>query len=282
MNSIIYTGKLKHKREKPRRNAFQYNIYFMYLDLDELEDLEKKFFFFSLNKWNIFSFYDKDHFKFINYEPSSKLKISKEKVKYDSQKYLKKNTRERIGIMIEELGLGFKLSKVYILTNLRNFGYIFNPVSFYYCFNENGKLKAMFSEVNNTFHDQKMFYIPIEDSDQELFTSKQSKNFYISPFTSLENVLHWTFNLPGEKIKIYINSVKDGQAELMTKMEGNRKKITNAGLMFLVLRYPMYTMMVIIRIHWQALKLWWKKVPFNKKDSSDEIIIKNINNKINK
>jgi DUF1365 family protein len=199
-----------------------------------------------------------------------------EKVKYTKKKYIGKKTRERIGIMIEELGLGFELSKVYIMTNLRNFGYIFNPVSFYYCFNEKGDLKALFSEVNNTFHDQKMFYIPIENPKEKIFTSQQSKNFYISPFTDLGNVLHWEFDIPGETMLMNIDSVKEDRVELKTKMSGQRKKISNFTVSFLVLRYPLYTLMVIIRIHWQAFKLWWKKVPFNKKEISDESIVKNI------
>jgi DUF1365 family protein len=279
MNSCIYTGLIKHKREKPRKNGFKYNVYFMYLDLDELEELQKKFFFFSLNKWNVFSFYDKDHFKFVDYDLPLKQTISREKIKYDSQKYIGKNTRERIEIMVEELNLGFKLSKVYIMTNLRNFGYIFNPVSFYYCFDEAGRLKAMFSEVNNTFHDQKMFYIPIDNLDAKIFSSSEKKNYYISPFTGLENVLHWEFDVPDTNMLMKINSIKDGQIELSTRTEGERKELTNLSLIFLVLRYPLYTMMVMYRIHWQALKLFLKKVPFNKKDISDEKIVKVIEEK---
>lgn len=280
MNSRIYIAKLRHRREKPRLNAFGYNVYIMYLDLDELSELEGKYLFFGLNKWNVFSFFDKDHFKFIDYENSSRRTISREKVKYDSRKYAGKNTRERIEIMIKELGLGFELSKVFIMTNLRNFGYIFNPVSFYYCFDQAGKLRAMFSEVNNTFHDQKMFFVSIENPEEKIFKSRQKKNLYVSPFTGLENVLHWEFDVPGESMQMNINSLKDGQIELMTKMSGRRMEISNLNLLFLVLRYPMYAMMVIVRIHWQALKLWLKKVPFNKKDASDEKIVDNINQNI--
>jgi DUF1365 family protein len=214
-----------------------------------------------------------------------------EKVKYTKDKYIGKNTRERIEIMIDELNLGFKLSKVFIMTNLRNFGYIFNPVSFYYCFNEAGQLRAMFSEVNNTFHDQKMFYIntsvildgaekrsgiQFKNTNKQVFRSRQSKNFYISPFTDLKNVLHWEFDIPGETMFMNINSVKEGEIELMTKMSGRKRKITDLSLLFLLFRYPLYTLMVIVRIHWQALKLWRKKVPFNKKDESDIKIVENI------
>lgn len=248
----------------------------MYLDLDELEDLQKKRLLFSLNKWNVFSFFDQDHFKFINYDSPLKQKISRENVKYDSRKYSGKNTREKIRIMIGELGLDFKPAKIFIMTNLRNFGYIFNPVSFYYCFDEAGKLRAMFSEVNNTFHDQKMFYIPIEDTEAKIFRSSQSKNFYVSPFTGLENILYWEFDAPGEKMRMNIDSIKDGEIELKTNMSGNRQEINNHNLIFLVFRYPMYTLMIIIRIHWQALKLWWKKVPFNKKATADAKISENI------
>ena len=162
------------------------------------------------------------------------------------------------------------------MTNLRNFGYIFNPVSFYYCFDEAGKFRALFSEVNNTFHDQKMFYISIDDPAEKIFRSKQRKNFYVSPFTGLENVLHWEFGLPGESMRMDINSLKDGQSELETRLRGAQKEISNLSLLFLLVRYPLYTLMVIIRIHWQALRLWLKQVPFNRKDASDEKIVKNI------
>ena len=276
MNSCVYTGQIKHRRVEPRKNSFTYNVYFMYLDMDELEEMQEKLFLFSLNSWNIFSFFDKDHFKFLDYKDEKKKLISREKIKYNTAMYKTKKTKERIRIMIDELGLDFELAKVYIMTNLRNFGYIFNPVSFYYCFDKAGKLRALFSEVNNTFHDQKMYYIEIDEPDAEIHSSIQKKNYYISPFTDLANTLHWNFSVPRDNILMKIDSLKNDKLELVTIMTGEKKDLSNAYLFFLQIRYPFYTLMIIFRIHYQALKLWWKKVPFNRKDESDEEITRNL------
>ena len=228
MNSCVYKAILDHKREKPVQNSFSYSIYMFYFDLDELEKLNKNLIFFAYNKlWNIFSFLDKDHFKFINdYKDEAKI-ISEEKIKFDKEKYKGKKTRERIEIMIKELGLDFKLDKVYILTNTRIIGYVFNPVSFYYCFDEKRKLRALFSEVNNTFLEQKMYYSSIDDPDQEVFKEKQQKNYYISPFIDPDTMLHWTFKKPGEKLSMMIDSVKGDNAILKTKLTGRKKELNN-------------------------------------------------------
>ena len=276
MNSRIYTLKLSHERLEPKKNAFKYSIYLMYLDLDELESLAENFTFFSYNQWNIFSFFDEDHFKFVNTKNATAEKIAQENVKLRAEKYLGKNTKERIRAMIEDLNLSFDLGKVFILTNLRNLGYIFNPVSFYYCFDKEGVFRVMFSEVNNTFYDQKIYFEVIDNPKEKVFTSLQKKNYYISPFLSYDNHLKWQFDVPGEKMFMSVNSLKDEKVELKTLLIGQRKELSNTNLIFLLLRYPLITIMIIFLIHYQALKLWLKKIKYYKKEETDEKIAADI------
>lgn len=276
MNSSIYHLKLIHERLQPRRNFFKYSSYMMYLDLDELENISKTLFLFGYNKNNILSFFDKDHFKFVSQKSSSAEVIARETVEFKAEKYLNKSTKERLQILIEELGLNFELEKAYILTNLRNFGYIFNPVSFYYCFDKEDKFRAMFSEVNNTFGDQKMYYCLTNNHKNDIFSDIQKKNYYISPFINYDNNLHWQFNLPGQKIMMSINSLKNDQVELKTIFTGIKKELNNKSLMWAIIRYPLVTIMTISLIHYQALKLFLKKIKFYRKEETDKKIIKNL------
>ena len=120
MNSKIYTAKIRHQRKDPVRNGFSFSSFFMYLDLDELDILDKKFPLFSYNAWNIFSFYDRDHFTFVDQNGKEHEMITKEKISYTAEKYKGKVTKKKIEIMLEELQLDFQLGKVFLLTNVRN------------------------------------------------------------------------------------------------------------------------------------------------------------------
>ncbi|NTW22855.1 DUF1365 domain-containing protein [Candidatus Falkowbacteria bacterium] len=279
MNSCIYVSKLFHERLKPRKNAFRYSIYMMYLDLDELVELDKKYFTFGYNRKNILSFYDVDHFKFLYASTSDSQTIARENVSFDPAKYINKNTKERIQIFAQELGFEFEIDKVFVLTNLRNFGYVFNPVTFYYCFDKSGTFRVLFNEVNNTFLDQKMYYILIDDAKQQEFTSKQKKNYYISPFIDYANDLEWHFDIPSKSFRMAIDSLKDEEVTLKTFLTGRRVEVTNSRLLWVQLRYPLMAIRIIILIHYQALKLFIKKVSYFKKAETDAEIAQVINNK---
>ncbi|MFO7711283.1 MAG: DUF1365 domain-containing protein [Candidatus Woesearchaeota archaeon] len=270
MNSCIYQGRIYH--ERPNKNRFSYQIFMWCIDLDELEKLYKLKLF-GYNRWSIFSFFDRDHFKFLKAKGTAK-KIAQEKIRYDARKYDKKNTRDRIKTMIKELKLDFDPGKVYLLTNCRMFGYVFNPVSFYYCFDKDGKLRALFSEVNNTCHDQKMYYTKVNPKNK-IHTDTQQKNYYISPFIDYDTDIHWRFNTPGKRIDMEVDSQKKEKI-LKARLLGSRKEITGWRLFYLLFRYPFMTVLIIVLIHYQALKLALKKVPFNKKKETDKKILSHI------
>ncbi len=282
MNSCIYISKLFHERLEPRKNSFTYSIYMMYLDLDELQELQDKNYIFSYNKKNILSFYDEDHFKFLQAASDEAKIISQENASFDAFTYTDKNTKERIRILAKERGFAFEIEKVFILTNLRHFGYIFNPVSLYYCYDKDGTFRVLFSEVNNTFHDQKMYYILIDDENEKIFTSRQRKNYYISPFIDYKNDLEWHFDMPGKSFMMAIDSLEGVHVTLKTLLTGQRTEITNGRLFWMQIRYPLMTMRIIFLIHYQALKLFVKKIPYFKKAETDTKIAHVINNNVTK
>jgi len=269
MNSCAYACRIKHNR--PNKNRFSYNIYMMYLDLDELEALSK-FKLFSYNQWNLLSFYDKDHFLFVK-QTGMADKIARRTFDYTASLYRNKSTKERVRTAINELNLGFDLGRVYILTNARNLGYIFNPVSFYYCYDKKGTFRALLSEVNNTYRDQKLYHVKVNAQAKE-FSDLQRKNFYISPFIDYDTDLTWKFSEPGKELFMQVNSVRGEDSILKTSLEGKRVELSGSRLLYLFMRYPMMPLMAITLIHWQALKLWLKKVKFRNKGETDKQIVK--------
>lgn len=272
MNSCAYVCRLWHNR--PGKNEFAYNIYMYYLDLDELDQLSEKLSLFSYNRWNVMSFHDDDHFLFVRQKGKAD-KIARETFDYTRRLYNKKDTKERVRTAIHELNLGFDLGKVFILTNVRNLGYIFNPVSFYYCYDTDGKFRALLSEVNNTFRDQKLYHTKV-NARKKTFYDKQKKNFYISPFIDSDTEIRWKFREPGAGLFMQVNTFKDEKPILQTQLTGTRKELTNRSVTFLFMRYPMMPLMAIILIHWQALKLFLKRVRFRQKGKTDKQIIRRL------
>jgi hypothetical protein len=279
MNSAVYLGKLAHARHIPKKHVFRYSVFMMYLDLDELPELAKKFRFFSLNRFNVFSFHDRDHFKFIRQIDRRTQVIARENIKYQAERYLGLSTKERVSLILSEAGLDFTLGRVCMMTNPRVLGYVFNPVSFYYCFDEGGTFRALLSEVNNTFGDQKMYLYNIEDPQAAMFTTRQQKNFYISPYTDYDNDLVWNFKLPDDRVLMAIDTLKGGELELKATFSGERREFSDRLLLWLNFRYPLLTLMIITRIHFQALKLFLKGLRLRDKTKTDDKIVQELTEK---
>lgn len=230
MRSALYTGTVMHARTTPKENVFRYRVCFYLLDLDELPELDRRVRLFGWNRRHVVSLHDRDHL--------------------DVRAFL-----------VER---GIEADRVLLLTNLRVLGYVFNPVSFWFCHDRAGRQTAILAEVSNTFGGRHSYLLhnrdgsPLRDG-QELAADKV---FHVSPFNGIEGEYRFRFHLQRSCPVIRID-YGDAEGELLlTSIAGKLRTWSTATLLGAFLRMPFLTAGVIFRIHWQALKLWLKGVPF--------------------
>ena len=234
-NSKIYTGKVIHKRFKPKEHYFKYNVFSLLIDLNELEEINTYIKFFSYNRFNIISFYDKDH----GDRDGSSIKL-----------WVKKNLRN-IGIMTEDISIK-------LLCYPRIFGYVFNPLSTYFIYNKHLKLISIFYEVKNTFGEQHTYIFKAQD--EKTVQNKCKKKFYVSPFIEMDCEYHFKTLNPREQLSVVINqNDKDGKL-LFASQDGISKDFNNKNLILSYLTHPLMTFKIIGAIHYEAFKLWAKRI----------------------
>ncbi len=236
----IASGKIMHKRFFPKENSFNYQANYITFSLNHLYQLKK--FFFSLNKLNLFSFYFND---------------------YGNQ------TQESPKLWLENILAKHHINNIkdiILVTQPRVFGYIFNPVSFWLCFDQNQQLIAVLSEVNNTCK-QKHNYLcfksdltPIKDN--EWITA--NKEFYVSPFMKIEGQYKFKFCLTEKHYNFFINYIVDNKLKLATYLKCELKPFTNKNIIYAVIKSPLTSFKTIFLIHYQAFKLFFKKIQFYK------------------
>lgn len=238
MRSALYTGTLVHSRTTPAPNAFRYPLSFYVLDLDELPALERRLALFSVNRPNVLTLYDRDHFG-------------------DDGRPLK----EKVLAFVRERGVELPDdARILMLAQVRVFGYVFNPVSFYWCYRPDGALECMVAELNNTFGERLPELLPGGSLSYE-----HEKHLHVSPFMPLEQRYRYRFSEPGDEVFARIDVIEDGETPLYAVLRGRRQELTNGSLMRALARYPLMPAKVVALIHWQALKLWRKRVPFRRK-----------------
>ena len=234
-NSKIYTGKVIHKRFKPKEHYFKYNVFSLLIDLNELEEINKYIKFFSYNKFNIISFYDKDH----GDRDGSSIKL-----------WVKKNLRN-IGIMTEDISIK-------LLCYPRIFGYVFNPLSTYFIYKKHSELISIFYEVKNTFGEQHTYIFKAQD--EKTVQNKCKKKFYVSPFIEMDCEYHFKTLNPREQLSVVINqNDKDGKL-LFASQDGISRDFNNKNLILSYLTHPLMTFKIIGAIHYEAFKLWAKRI----------------------
>ena len=241
-NSCIYIGSVIHKRFKPKKHFFKYSVFSLFLDLDEINELDQQIPFFSYNKFNILSFFDKDH----GYRDGSSIKNWLIHV-------LQKKNISTINI------------KIKILCYPRIFGYVFNPLSIFFIYDADSNPIAILYEVKNTFGEQHTYVFKIDIKNKQILNNCKKK-FYVSPFMDLESKYFFKVLIPNERLSVIIDQ-RDKEGKLLfASQDGERVKLSSKNLLKSYLKHPLMTLKIISAIHYEALKLWIKGIKLVKKN----------------
>ena len=240
-NSFIYNGNVIHKRFKPKEHYFKYKVFSLLLDLDELNIIKKKIKFFSHNKFNIFSFFDKDH----GPRDGSSIK-----------EWIKKNLKG-IGIIDDKI-------QIKLLCYPRIFGYVFNPLSVFFIYNQSSELISILYEVKNTFGEQHTYIF--KANDNKIITNKCNKKFYVSPFIEMDCEYNFRVLRPSNTISVIIDQKDKNGKLLFASQDGIAQELNEKNLLFSFISHPLMTFKIIAAIHYEALKLWIKGIKLVKKN----------------
>tara|TARA_A100001011_G_scaffold173680_1_gene182383 strand:- start:40 stop:819 length:780 start_codon:yes stop_codon:yes gene_type:complete len=240
---FLYRGFINHRRFTPFKQSFTYPIFLAYVDLGDINNVIKKSFFWNVNKTAIVSFNREDY----HGDPN-----------IDLEESVRNTIFKRTGTKPK--------GPIRLLTHLRYFGYCFNPVSFYYCFDKSDTyVKTILAEVTNTPWKERHAYVINQKKNgsrnSDLF-AELKKELHVSPFWGMDHQYDWLFSEPQKKLLVNMKNFKGGNKVFDATLKLKRESFSRLTLLRSILRFPFITLTVVFRIHWQALKLWIKKAPF--------------------
>lgn len=238
--SALYVGQVMHQRLRPRRHRLSYRSYQLLLDVDELPELARRLRGFSLDRFNLFSLHARD------YGDGSG-----------------RDLRAQVEARLREAGLPVG-GAIRLLTMPRLLGHGFNPISVWFCHApDGGPLQALIYEVNNTFGQRHSYLIPVADAAAPIIDQGCDKQLYVSPFNGMAMRYRFRVAPPGAAVSVGVSVHDEQGAVLNARLDGQRRALSDAALLRVFFSHPLLTLKVVGAIHWEALRLWLKRVPLS-------------------
>ena len=244
-NNCFYKGTLMHNRFVPKNHKFTYNIFYSFIDIDGLDDLKKKYTFFSYNKFNFFSIYDKDH----GFRNNKKIK-------------------DWVKNILKKININHMNTKIFLLSIPRIFGYVFNPLSIFFCYDFDGNLKALIYQVKNTFNEQYCYVFKIkDDAKKKYYKHSCKKNFHVSPLWDMRGKYNFLTFKPSNKFYSSIIMEKNKKKVFQAILDCKYQELNFNNFLSLLIKFPFLTIKVILAIYFEAFKIFiFKGAKYYKKN----------------
>jgi hypothetical protein len=241
MESCLYVGRVRHRRFQPLRHEFDFPLFLVYLDLAELDEVFRGRWLWSVRRPALARFRREDH-------------LGDPRMPLD----------EAVRALVETRTGRRPAGPIRLLTHLRYAGFVFNPVSFFFCHDVAGALDAIVADVANTpWNERHRYVLPATGQRGLRLRFATAKEFHVSPFFGMELDYAWTFHVPGERLALRIeNRTREGRPLFDATLALRRRELSGANLAFALARFPLMTTQVIAAIYWQALRLHRKGAPY--------------------
>ena len=237
----LYIGEVMHQRLRPFRHRLAYRVVSLLVDLDRLDELDRMSPLFSVDAANLVAFRQSDH-------------------------VAEGSLRGHADRLLAQAGLDRPAARILLLCYPRIFGYVFNPISVYFAYDDAGSLVALIYAVRNTFGEKHTYVARIEPGGLSDAGVRQTRRklFHVSPFVGMDARYHFHVLPPGETVRLRINETEAGEPLLAASFGGSVAQLNSAALTACLLKIPLMTWKITAGIHWEALKLWLKGARFHR------------------
>ncbi|WP_346730871.1 DUF1365 domain-containing protein [Bradyrhizobium sp. 21] len=236
----LYQGRVMHARMRPVHHRFTYRVMSLLIDLDRLDEAGRQSRLFGVNRAAAFSFHESDHGE------RNGAGLS-----------------EYVRCLAEKRDIDLAGGRILLMCYPRVFGYVFNPLSIYFCYARCGNLALLVYEVRNTFGELHSYILPVEDVPADcVIRQSQAKEFYVSPFMDMHTHYHFSISPPARQVNVRIAQSDERGAVFEAAFSGQRRSLTSRVLLASLATMPFLTVKVIAAIHWEAIRLWLKGVPY--------------------